>query len=656
MDLMEDHRLVSLSDLALNGTEPATQLLCPNHTGQILDFYCRDCETAVCSICTELEHHEHLNLQLQEAIEEQKEELRELLDKVYSQVPMLKEAIEVVTDLSVDVAGRKAESEEKINSCFQKLMLKLKQRQVALLTELEEIHNQKQETLSKQKEMLESCLANLSSSCEFTEKALSRGNDTQVLLVRKQMEEMLAQYSQLQIQRLPEENNHIEFNAGEVNMAIKCLSSIGAIESNSAIAYESTASGEGLRHCITGKQTVVSITTKDRRGELVKVGHSILHSELKCVSTGALLMPSIVDHKNGTYDLVYSTPKEGHYQLTILLFGQHIKGSPFHVRSYAEEETSSSDRPISKIPRTTGVKQRATKRTPSAKSASSCNRRSNPIEDDLVMRVGCKGRNKGEFTNPQGICYSSASARIIVTDSNNQCIQVFNEQGECKLRFGIRGRSAGQVQRPTGVTCLANGNTVIADYDNKWVSVFEPCGKFVSRVGVGKLLGPKGLAVDRNGNLIVVDNKASTILVFEPNGKLIHKFGSRGNGDQQFAGPHFVCVDSRNRMAITDFHNHCVKIFDCEGQFLSRFGSNGEGNGQFNAPTGIAFDQQENLIVADWGNSRIQVFDSNGSFLSYVNTMADPLYGPQGLAVTDDGHIVVADSGNHCFKMYKYLQ
>ena len=61
-------------------------------------------------------------------------------------------------------------------------------------------------------------------------------------------------------------------------------------------------------------------------------------------------------------------------------------------------------------------------------------------------------------------------------------------------------------------------------------------------------------------------------------------------------------------------------------------------------------------IVADWGNSRIQIFDSQGSFLSFVNTLACPLYGPQGVAATGDGQVVVADTGNHCYKIYKYLQ
>ena len=90
-------------------------------------------------------------------------------------------------------------------------------------------------------------------------------------------------------------------------------------------------------------------------------------------------------------------------------------------------------------------------------------------------------------------------------------------------------------------------------------------------------------------------------------------------------------------------------------------------------------DSQDNILVADWGNSRwvfgasgpweglichlilvfrIQVFDQFGSFLSYVNTGGCPLYGPQGLAITPEpaGHVVVADSGNHCVKVYKYLQ
>lgn len=37
--------------------------------------------------------------------------------------------------------------------------------------------------------------------------------------------------------------------------------------------------------------------------------------------------------------------------------------------------------------------------------------------------LGTKGRNKGEFTNLQGVAASS-TGRILIADSNNQCVQV----------------------------------------------------------------------------------------------------------------------------------------------------------------------------------------------------------------------------------------
>lgn len=46
------------------------------------------------------------------------------------------------------------------------------------------------------------------------------------------------------------------------------------------------------------------------------------------------------------------------------------------------------------------------------------------------------------------------------------------------MRFGVRGRSPGQLQRPTGVTVDVNGDIIVADYDNRWISIFSSDGKF----------------------------------------------------------------------------------------------------------------------------------------------------------------------------------
>ena len=60
-------------------------------------------------------------------------------------------------------------------------------------------------------------------------------------------------------------------------------------------------------------------------------------------------------------------------------------------------------------------------------------------------------------------------------------LQVFSNEGQFKFRFGVRGRSPGQLQRPTGVAVDTNGDIIVADYDNRWVSIFTPEGKFKVR-------------------------------------------------------------------------------------------------------------------------------------------------------------------------------
>jgi hypothetical protein len=39
----------------------------------------------------------------------------------------------------------------------------------------------------------------------------------------------------------------------------------------------------------------------------------------------------LTDLEDGTYELKYSLPMEGQYELSIKLFGHHISGSPFKV-------------------------------------------------------------------------------------------------------------------------------------------------------------------------------------------------------------------------------------------------------------------------------------------------------------------------------------
>ncbi|KAK7878153.1 hypothetical protein WMY93_031199 [Mugilogobius chulae] len=524
---------------------PGQLLSCPNHGGSVMEFYCPPCETAMCHECTSGEHGEHPTVPLRDVVEQHKASLQDQLSAVKKRLPEIDSALLLLSEIVQQLTQQKSSIEEDIHSTFDELQKTLNVRKSVLLMELEVNYGLKQKVLQAQLDTLLCGQEGINSSCNFTEQALTHGTEAEVLLVKKQMSERLAELANQELPLQPGENNQLDFII-ETDGLKKSIHNLGTILTTNA-------------HCVVGVPTSITITTKDKDGQLCKMGNAKITAEMS-TSDGTKCDGEIVDNKNGTYEFLFAAPKEGTFYLSLSLYGQPIKGSPFKIKP-----------------------------------------------------AGTKGRNKGEFTNLQGV--AASADKVLIADSNNQCVQIFSNEGQFRSRFGVRGRTPGQLQRPTGVAVHPNGDIIIADYDNKWVSIFTCEGKFKNKIGTGKLMGPKGVSVDRNGHIIVVDNKACSVFIFQSNGKLVTKFGNRGNGDKQFAGPHFAAVNNNNEIIVTDFHNHSVKVFNTEGEFLLKFGSNGEGNGQFN------------------------VFDGSGSFLSYINTCADPLYGPQGLALTSDGHV-----------------
>ena len=138
--------------------------------------------------------------------------------------------------------------------------------------------------------------------------------------------------------------------------------------------------------------------------------------------------------KCGEYDIVYTLPKEGRYRMWIRIHGKDIEDGPFHITCLPTDDTRRSVRSYSSsLPRKkTGVRVRSRRSTPggrpvSAHSWGSAGSGQNPVDDDLILVIGSRGRNKGEFSNPQGVSVTP-DGKILVCDSNNQCVQACVEK------------------------------------------------------------------------------------------------------------------------------------------------------------------------------------------------------------------------------------
>ena len=117
-----------------------------------------------------------------------------------------------------------------------------------------------------------------------------------------------------------------------------------------------------------------------------------------------LLALHVRDQGNCSFESAVTFPQEGHYEVHVTMGEQHVTGSPLKVDVSRPLARKSLD---CKFMRTDSCRNS----TSSRRSTSSCKQSERlspspakpppPTEDDLIGRIGCRGRAKGEFTNPQ---------------------------------------------------------------------------------------------------------------------------------------------------------------------------------------------------------------------------------------------------------------
>src|SRR5262249_57540284 len=82
------------------------------------------------------------------------------------------------------------------------------------------------------------------------------------------------------------------------------------------------------------------------------------------------------------------------------------------------------------------------------------------------------------------------------------------------------------------------------------------------------------------------------------------------------------------------------------------WGRRGVQPGELIKPRAAAIDDHDRIYIVDW-TARIQVFDADGNYLKHTWTTPDYRNGrPSGLAIDQDGNLLVSDSHYHCFRIY----
>jgi sugar lactone lactonase YvrE len=267
-------------------------------------------------------------------------------------------------------------------------------------------------------------------------------------------------------------------------------------------------------------------------------------------------------------------------------------------------------------------------------------------------------------------------------------------------RYGGDGGPAlsARLNFPNAVAVSREGNVYIADTMNHRVRMVEAASGVISTLaGTGQarfsgdggpahqaaLNEPAALIIDEKNRLYIADQSNHRIRVVDLNTGLIQTIAGTGAAtydgdgkpavDAALAGPGGLTL-ADDRLYIADTFNGRVRCVQLSSGLISTVAGDGSAyryespsdppSPSLSRPTGIAIDQNGDLVLTDSDNHLIQQWDWGSGVAFRLAGIGTPSYSgddgaakeaglcyPFGIATDRDGSLFVADTFNHRIRM-----
>jgi sugar lactone lactonase YvrE len=194
-----------------------------------------------------------------------------------------------------------------------------------------------------------------------------------------------------------------------------------------------------------------------------------------------------------------------------------------------------------------------------------------------------------------------------------------------------------EIGEPFGIA-VKDGEIYVSDGQNGKILRVNDADTF--EVVADKLDTPSAIAFDSNGDLIVADSGTHTIKKVKiENGEVETIAGTENqkgfaDGDAktaQFNAPIGITVGENDKIFVADTYNDKIRVIE-NGQVSTFAGSEkgfSDGIGdqaKFDTPCGIALTKDGKLIVADSGNFRVRVIEENGNTWTLAGNGSQDLF------------------------------
>lgn len=168
----------------------------------------------------------------------------------------------------------------------------------------------------------------------------------------------------------------------------------------------------------------------------------------------------------------------------------------------------------------------------------------------------------GLMERPAGLAIDSRRGRIYVGDVSLHKILVYDlktlkfiKQFGGEVGSGDPGPDV--ISTPANLAVDREGNLLVSDTLQCRIIVFNSEGKFIRSFGergdsLGEFARPKGIALDSDGHIYVVDAAFGNIQIFNAEGQLMLVFSSGGQAPGYLSLPTGIAIDSQDRIYVAE--------------------------------------------------------------------------------------------------------
>ncbi|MBS4024582.1 MAG: hypothetical protein KGZ96_02785 [Clostridia bacterium] len=155
--------------------------------------------------------------------------------------------------------------------------------------------------------------------------------------------------------------------------------------------------------------------------------------------------------------------------------------------------------------------------------------------------------------------------RIHVANRTGE-VFVLDKEGKLLLRFGEPGVQRGKLSYPNGIAIDAAGRIVVSDSGNARIQIFNNEGKYLksalaAQFGVAL---PRGIAVGQGNRIYVADVFGHQVVELNEDLELRHILGRLGQQEGELKFPNGVAVDAMGNVYVAERGNNRMSVFGWE--------------------------------------------------------------------------------------------